>query len=72
MQCSASSKLMICTNTDWAGCPNTCQSTSGYVVFLSNNLIFWSSKHQNVISRSSAEAEYRVVANDVTKACWLR
>jgi hypothetical protein len=29
-------------------------------------------KHQNVVSHSSAEAEYRIVANDVAEACWLR
>jgi hypothetical protein len=47
-------------------------STSGHVVFLSDNLVSWSSKHQHVISRSSAEAEYRAVASDVAEACWLR
>jgi hypothetical protein len=29
-------------------------------------------KAQNVVSRSSAEAEYRAVANGVAEACWLR
>jgi hypothetical protein len=43
--------------------------TSGYVVFLDANLVFWSSKHQNVVSRSSAEAEYRAMANGVAEAC---
>ena len=32
----------------------------------------WSSKRQPVVSRSSAEAEYRAVANGVAKASWLR
>jgi hypothetical protein len=41
------------------------------MVFLGDNLIFWSSKRQNIISRSSVEAEYRAVANDVAEACWL-
>jgi hypothetical protein len=41
-------------------------------VFLGTNLISWSSKRQNIASRSSAEVEYRAVANGVTDACWLR
>jgi hypothetical protein len=41
------------------------------MVFLGDNLIFWFSKRQNVISCSSAEAEYRAVANDMVEACWL-
>ena len=32
----------------------------------------WSSKRQPVVSRSSAEAEYHVVANGMAKASWLR
>jgi hypothetical protein len=63
---------MIYTDVDWTGCPNTCRSTSGYVVFLRTNLISWSLKRQNVVSRSSAEVEYRVVANGMAEACWLR
>ena len=31
----------------------------------------WSSKHQPIVSRSSAEAEYRAVANGVAEASWL-
>ncbi|WVZ57825.1 hypothetical protein U9M48_008164 [Paspalum notatum var. saurae] len=38
----------------------------------SSNLVSWSSKRQPVVSRSSAEAEYRVVANGVAEASWLR
>jgi hypothetical protein len=41
-------------------------------MFLGDNLISWSSKRQNVVSYSSAEAEYRVVANSVAKTCWHR
>jgi hypothetical protein len=41
-------------------------------VFLGTNLISWSSKRQNVVSRSNAEAEYRAVANGVAEDCWLR
>ena len=32
----------------------------------------WYAKRQHTVSRSSAEAEYRTVANVVAETCWLR
>jgi len=64
--------IIAYSDADWAGCPNTRKSTSGYAVFLGDNLISWSSKRQSTISRSSAEAEYRAVANAIAEATWLR
>jgi hypothetical protein len=69
---SSSSDLAIYTDADWAGCLETRHSTSGYAMFLRDNLVFWSAKRQTVISCSSAEAEYRAVANGVAEATWLR
>ena len=69
---SSSAALTAYSDADWAGCPTTRRSTSGYCVYLGDNLVSWSSKRQTTVSRSSAEAEYRVVANAVAECSWLR
>ncbi|GJY44903.1 ribonuclease H-like domain-containing protein [Tanacetum coccineum] len=69
---SSTTDLVAYSDADWAGCPTTRRSTSGYCVFLGNNLLSWSSKRQPTLSRSSAEAEYRSVANAIAETCWLR
>jgi hypothetical protein len=68
----SSSDLIVYTDADWADCPDTHRSTSGYAVFVGDNLVSWSTKRQTVVSRSSAQAEYRAVANGVAEATWLR
>jgi hypothetical protein len=41
---SSSSKLVVYKDADWVGCPDTHRSTSGYAVFLGDNLVSWSAK----------------------------
>ncbi|KAJ9557347.1 hypothetical protein OSB04_011961 [Centaurea solstitialis] len=72
IKASAIDRLVAYSDADWAGCPNTRRSTLGFCVYLGDNLVSWSSKRQHVVSRSSAEAEYRGIANVVAEAaCYL-
>ncbi|RVX14258.1 Retrovirus-related Pol polyprotein from transposon RE1 [Vitis vinifera] len=48
------------------------QSTSGYFTFIGGNLVTWKSKKQNVVARSSVEAEFGCMTLGLCEALWLR
>jgi hypothetical protein len=50
------------TDADYTGSIVDRRSTFGYCTFLGRNLVTWRSKKQNVVARSSAEAEFRAMA----------
>ncbi|KAJ9675673.1 hypothetical protein PVL29_024542 [Vitis rotundifolia] len=60
------------TDADWAGSIVDRRSSSGYCSFVGGNLVTWLSKKQNVVARSSAKAEFRVVAHGICEIMWIR
>ena len=48
------------------------KSTSGYTFSLRSGMFSWSSKKQESVAQSSAEAEYVSTATATSQAIWLR
>ena len=55
-------EVVIYTDASWAGELTDRRSTTGYCSYVWGNLVTWRSKKQAVVSRSSAESEYRALA----------
>ncbi|GJT35073.1 ribonuclease H-like domain-containing protein [Tanacetum coccineum] len=69
---SSTAQLTAYTDADWAGCPVARRSTSGYCLFLGDSILSRYAKRLVTLSRSSAEAEYRGVANVVAEeTAWI-
>ncbi|RVW39496.1 Retrovirus-related Pol polyprotein from transposon RE1 [Vitis vinifera] len=69
---SDSKKVEIYTDADWAGSADDRRSTTGYCTYVWGNLVTWRSKKQSVVARSSAEAEFRAVAQGMCEGLWLK
>lgn len=65
-------EIEIFTDADWIGSIEDTRSTASYCTYVWGNLVTWRSKKQNVVARSSAEAEFRAVAQGICEGLWLR
>lgn len=59
--------IVACSDADYAGSRSNQRFTIDYCTFIGGNLVSWRSKLQNVVSRSSAEAEYRTMTHTTRK-----
>lgn len=59
------------SDSNWAGCPDSRRSTSGYCVFLGSTLVSRKSKKQPTVSKSSTEVEYKALSCLAYEVIWI-
>jgi hypothetical protein len=65
-------ELIGYSDSDDAGCKVERRSTSGTCQLLGRSLVSWSSKKQNSVALSTAEAEYIVTASCCAQILWMK
>jgi hypothetical protein len=65
-------ELVGYSDSDYAGCKVDRKSTSGTCQLLGRSLVSWSSKKQNSVALSTAEAEYISAGSCCAQLLWMR
>ncbi|XP_055826459.1 uncharacterized mitochondrial protein AtMg00810-like [Solanum dulcamara] len=55
---SSNNDMSAYCDAEWATCPITSKSVTGYMIKMGKSIMSWKEKKRTTISRSSAEAEY--------------
>ena len=64
--------LVYYCDSDYAGCPYTRRSTSGYINLIAGGAVSWRARNQPTVATSSTEAEYRAAYEATQEVIWLR
>lgn len=70
-EASVSVSLKAFSEADWASCPDSHKSTTGFCIFISNSLVSCKAKKQSTVSCSSAEAKHQALAT-TSELIWLQ
>jgi transposase InsO family protein len=67
-------KFKLCgfSDSDWAGSIDDMKSTSGYCFSLGSGVFSWSTKKQETVAQSTAEAEFIAATAAVNQVLWLK
>jgi hypothetical protein len=71
MKNNNTNEICVYSDTDWARSFDR-KFTTGYYTFVDENIITWKSNKQNVVARSSAEAEYRAMVSTASELMWIK
>ncbi|XP_047267171.1 uncharacterized mitochondrial protein AtMg00810-like [Capsicum annuum] len=71
MPINGNNKLTAYCDSDWGSYVESRKSVTRYLVKFGEALISWKSKKQNIVSRSSTEAEFKSMATIVAEVTWL-
>jgi hypothetical protein len=71
MKNNNSNKICGYTDANWVGSFDR-KFTTGYCTFVGGNLAIWKSKKQNIVARSSVEAEYRAMESTTSELTWIK
>jgi hypothetical protein len=64
--------IRVYVDADWAGYPDTRQSTIGYIVTIAGGPVCWYSSRQKIIALSTYEAEYITLTEATKEAIWVK
>lgn len=64
--------LEVYSDSDYAGCPVSRRSVTGYCSMVAGGCVSWRSRKQPTVATSSTEAEYRAAYEAAQEAIWLR
>lgn len=70
--CSGTPTLTAYSEASFKDCPDMSSSASGYIFYLSDGPISWSSKCQDVVIKSTMESKYLGLSNGARQAIWLQ